>query len=322
MFIVEWLRIGSLLSFNDIDVLIISMVPMAVFIIPMSLIFSTLMVLERLSSESEIIAMKACGVKGRSIFLPIIGLSFVCMVGHMFITTQLGPLSLENMQKRLIQDAPSKIYSILKEREFDNTFKGLIVYIESVNRVDRELNNVYIETTGKQGSIITAESGTLDVASSNIMMRLNKGSMYMDRASLQRYVSFDEYMFTIEADFARELRLRQDKTATQPVLKNLIRDNPDPRWVKEYHNRYAFPVLNLILGFTGIIFGVQKPRSPKYTGFIVGIGTILGYYMAFLFADRLVKGDIMDPCLGAWVPNMIFLGVIGTLLIWRRSNIS
>lgn len=320
MLVVEWIRIGRFISLRELDVLFYAMVPMAIFIIPMALLFSVLMVLERLSTESEIIAMKACGVRNHTLYLPIIVLSIVCMAGHMAVSTYLGPLSMGRIQARLMEKAPEKIYAFLKEREFDDTFKGIIIYIESINQVQRELKGVFIETQGKDPSIITADTGTIDISPSGIMMRLINGSIFTKNTAATRYITFEEYVFSLEANLGRQLRIRTYETATQGSLRQLIRENPAPKWVKEYHNRFSFPVLNVILGLIGISFGIQRPRSPRFTGFIVGISTIMGYYLAFIFADRLVKGGLLDPVVGAWLPNMIFCGVLVAIGVSRRYH--
>ncbi|MDT8271930.1 MAG: LptF/LptG family permease, partial [Desulfomonilia bacterium] len=123
-------------------------------------------------------------------------------------------------------------------------------------------------------------------------------------------------------NLARELRIRTYDTATQPQLRIMISEDPRPRMIKEYHNRFAFPVLNIILALIGITFGIQKPRTPKFTGFIAGLGTIMGYYLVFVFADRLVKGGVLDPVLGAWLPNTAFGIVLLLVVVWRRSPLA
>ncbi|MGC9323236.1 MAG: LptF/LptG family permease [Desulfomonilia bacterium] len=320
MIIVEWVRIGSAITLQDIDILLLVLVPMSIFVLPMALLFSVLIVLERFSSDSEIIAMKACGVSVRTISAPVILLSFACMIIHLIMATYAGPVSMKQIQERLLDAAPQKIYAFLSEREFDNTFNDLIFYVESVNQTQRELTTVFLETTGKDRTIITAEKGFLDVSPSGIMMRLMHGSMYMDTGSSTRYLSFDEYVFSLEANLARELRIRTYETATQAELKAMLSQDSTPKMVKEYHNRFAFPVLNIILGLIGITFGIQKPRTPRFTGFVAGLGTIVGYYLVFVFGDRLVKGGVLDPIFGAWLPNAVFCTVLILIWVWRRSR--
>lgn len=320
VFIVELIKIGRVISLNDFDIFALALIPMAVFVLPMALIFSVLMVLERLSVESEIIAMQACGTPVRKLYTPVLFLSVVCMLLHLSISTYVGPLSMQRIQERLISKAPERVYSFLKEREFINTFKGITLYIESVNQKEKRLGNVFIETKGRGGSVIAAEKGTLQARPSGILMRLSDGSVFMESKQSLRYMTFDEYAFFLEADFRREMRLRSMDSLTLGELKGRIMEDRQPKLVKEYYNRFAFPLLNIILAVVGLQFGIQRPRSPRHTGMVVGFGTILSYYLAFLMADRLVKGGTLNPVLGAWLPNLIFCLLIA--MVWAITRFS
>jgi lipopolysaccharide export system permease protein len=318
MLIIQWITFGKALSLSDIDVLLLAMIPLSSLMIPMGLLFTILIVLEKLSTESEIIAMKACGVKSYTIYSPIIFMSLSAMLLHLLISTNLGPLALKTVQTRLIQGASQKIFSFLKEREFDDSFKGLIVYVESVNPRKKEFKNVFIETSGNERSVITAERGTIDVNKGSIIMELKKGSVFMNTNLADRYLTFDEYRFSLDADFRSQLRIKNYESASQSEFRALLRENPDPQRMKEYYNRISFPVLDLILGLVGISFGIVRPRSPRSTGFIVGICTIVVYYFQFSLADRLVRAEIMAPLLGAWLPDLFFALVLCVVVLARK----
>ncbi len=320
MLIVQLIQVGGFLSLKEADILFLSMVPMTAFVLPMSLVFSTLLVLEKFSSESEIIAMKACGVRSRHIFAPIILLAVAAMILHISITTFLGPMSMKSIQGRLVQIAPQRVFSFLKEREFDNSFKDVIIYVESVNQKARQFKGAFIETSGKDRAVITAEKGTLEATPGTIMMKLHNGSIFMSSKSIDRYLTFDQYAFALETDASNQFSIKRFDTATQEEFRDLLKmKHNDPKLLKEYYNRVAFPVLNLILALVGISFGIVSPRSPRFTGFIVGIGTIVGYYLVYVLADRAVKGGLVSPFFGAWMPNTAFC--IMLLAVWGRRKI-
>ncbi|HVN71317.1 MAG TPA: LptF/LptG family permease, partial [Desulfomonilia bacterium] len=255
MLIVQWIQIGNILSMRDINLLFLAMVPMSVFVIPMGLLLSVLLVLEKLSAESEIIAMKACGVKSRHIYTPIIIFSIIATMSHGLISTYFGPISMKRIESQLLKDAPDRIISFLNEREFEDTFKGLIVYVESINPKDKELKNVFIETTGDERSVITSEKGTLKAAHGTITMNLKNGSLFMSSKLADRYVTFGEYIFSLDADLSSRINIKSFDTATQSEFRQLIKEKPSPKEIKEYHSRIAFPILNIILGLVGISFG-------------------------------------------------------------------
>jgi lipopolysaccharide export system permease protein len=314
MLIVQWVQMGRFISLKDADLMLLAFVPLGRFIVPMAFLFSILIMLERLSSDSEIIALKASGVRSRSINMPIIWFSVLCMIINLLISTWIGPLSMETIQKRLVQEAPQKIYSFIKERDFDDSFKGMTFYVGSVDQKEKRLKQIFIESKGDTPYVVTAEKGEVGMGASQVVLKLYNGSLFMQKDKVIRYITFDEYDFVLNFNLTRELGIKTWETASQYKLKELITKEPDPKWIKEYYNRYSFPVLSLILGFVGITFGYRKPRASKYGGFIIGISAVIGYYFVFITTDRLVKSEMIEPLLGAWIPNIVFCAII--CMVW------
>ena len=317
MLIVQWVQMGKFISLEDADLMLLAFVPLGRFVVPMAFLFSILIILERLSSDSEIVALKACGVKSRTINMPIIWFSVFCMIINLIISTWLGPLSMETIQKRLVEEAPKKIYSFIKERDFDDSFRGITFYVGSVDQKNKRLKQIFIESKGSTPYVVTAEKGEVGMGASQVVLKLYNGSLFMQKDKVMRYITFDEYDFVLNFNLTRELGIKTWETASQPKLKELITKDPDPKWIKEYYNRYSFPVLSLILGFVGITFGYRKPRASKYGGFIIGISAVIAYYFVFIMTDRLVKVDRIEPVLGAWIPNIVFCAVICFVWIVR-----
>ncbi len=320
MFIVQWIKLSSVLSSKDINIFFLVMLPMAAIIIPMSLLFAILMALEKLCGDSEIIALQACGIRNRVWARPIMGFAFVCMLVHMSISTFLGPMAMRSIQQQLRSDAPSKIFSYIKERDFDDTFKDLIVYVNSVDRQHETLHGVYIESEAGEHTVITASIGKIGVISSSIMMWLQSGSLYQESDDTVRHIAFDEYIFSLEMDTGEQMDISSYDVLTQPEMKEMVTKVPFPSWVKEYYDRYTFPLINIIVALMALTFGIQHPRSPKFTGFIVGISTIMGYYLTYIMADRLVRGMVIKPLIGAWLPNMIFVVLLLATWGWRSRR--
>lgn len=314
MLIVQWVQMGKFISLEDADLMLLAFVPLGRFVVPMAFLFSVLIMLERLSSDSEVIAMRACGVKNFNINMPVIWFSIFCTIVSLLISTWLGPLSMEIIQKRIVQDAPRKIYAFIKEREFDDSFRGITFYVGSVDQKNKTLKQIFIESKDSTPYVVTADKGVIDMGASQVVLKLFSGSMFMEKNKTMRYITFDEYDFVMNFNLTRELGIKTWETASSPKLKELITKDPDPKWIKEYYNRYSFPVINLVLGLIGITFGFRKPRSSKYVGFIIGITAVLAYYFVFIMTDRLVKVDKIDPLIGAWIPNIVFLLII--ILVW------
>jgi len=325
MGIVQGVKFGGFIGLKDIDLFILALVPMTAFVLPMALLFSILIVLERLSSESEMIAIQACGVRKPHWASVLIGLSVLCALLQIQIATEWGPRSLRTIQERLKATAPSKVFALLQERDFNDSFKNLVVYVETIDRRRETLHGVYIETKrdneakGDKQAVITAEAGKISLVNGAIVMLLKNGSVFQQTDKALRHLSFGEYRFKLEVASGKDHSIRKQQAATQPELRRMIAGSPDyTTWVKEYYDRYSFSLLNIIVAMMAVTFGVQRPRTPKYTGFVTGIASVIGYYLVEVFSDKMVRGELLDPFLGSWLPDFTFAIILITVWLMRR----
>jgi lipopolysaccharide export system permease protein len=100
-----------------------------VFTIPMAVLLSILLAFSRLSTDSEITAFKASGISLYQLFLPVI----VFSISAYLVTTFLVLVSLKSgFLKHPLCVAQSRRGIEIKERVFDDTFDGLVVYVDRV----------------------------------------------------------------------------------------------------------------------------------------------------------------------------------------------
>src|SRR5437773_1153142 len=71
--------------------LYLSLPNIVVLTVPMSLLFGTLIAFGRLSSDSEIIAMRASGIAARTVFRPVFLFSFVAFLLNLYLMNVLLP---------------------------------------------------------------------------------------------------------------------------------------------------------------------------------------------------------------------------------------
>ncbi|HOM29802.1 MAG TPA: LptF/LptG family permease [Deltaproteobacteria bacterium] len=318
MFAVQWMRLGRALGIGDVDILLLTLVPLSTFVIPMSLLFTVLLVLEKLSVDSEIVAMRASGVRDTLLFMPIVVFSLCLALVHLAVSTTIGPLAMKAVHGDLMRSAPRKMLAFFKEREFNDRFRDLVLYVESVNQRKRQLKGVFLEGSKPGRFVVSARRGNVEIDGTRVTLILKEGGMFSSAGDADRYLTFDEYSFTLQADLEGMLRIKSYDTATQGEFRRLIEQDPSPKRVREYHNRYAFPVINILLAAIGIVFGVQNPRSPRYTGFLIGMATIVAYYLSNVMSARLVAARVMDPVLGAWLADICFATFLVLVVSFRR----
>ncbi len=103
------------------------------FSMPISTLFAALLLFGRLSMDSEISAMKSCGISLWRLVAPLILLSILFSGVCVYINSEVAPEA-KYANKRLLRDAGVEApISLLEEGRFINDFPGLMIYVGRKN---------------------------------------------------------------------------------------------------------------------------------------------------------------------------------------------
>jgi lipopolysaccharide export system permease protein len=224
--------------------------------------------------------------------------------------------------------AQSKADIEIKERVFDDTFNGLVVYVDKVPVQGKRMEGILISDEREQGKPITifAKEGflTTDPKSQEVILTLRNGDIHRMEQQTHTYqnIKFDTYDLKLElaetfTSIARKLRDREmsidDIKAKIEEIEKIGRD-PTPLKV-ELHKRFAFPFACIVFGLIGVPLGIQPRRSGRSYGFVFSILIILAYYIFLTACEILALGHTLPPFLAGWAPNFLFAGLGIYLLI-------
>ena len=114
--------------------------------IPFSfLIALTIFVIKHLQNN-EFLILWTAGIKKIQVVHVFFISSFSAMIIYLFFTTFLTPLSFNKSRSLLSQEEYNSILPTLKTQEFNDTFKGLIFFVEK--KVNNQLQNVFLQDKG------------------------------------------------------------------------------------------------------------------------------------------------------------------------------
>ena len=83
--------------------------------------------------------------------------------------------------------------------------------------------------------------------------------------------------------------------------------------------KVSLPFSCLIFGMVGAPLGLRSPRSGKVGGLVWALPIMLGYYVIYMTMSNAAAGGAVPPILAAWLPNIIGL-FVGAGLIWKASR--
>ena len=298
------------------------------YIIPMSIMMAVLMALLRMSSDNEIMALKAGGVSIYRLLTPVLifSLSGTLITGYMTIFGV--PLGAERFKTLLFDVATANLKVSLKERTFNDRFKQIMLYINKIDPQSGELHNVLIEdsrTSGVNNTVVARKGKLLGEPKEMVYyLRLFDGTInqmnLQDRSS--HTVNFETYDIRLDLKAALSHRGISKKTPDEMTLSALRSYLKRVKTDKEkyvgaqlkYYKKFSIPVACVAMGLLAMPLGIQARNSKKAFGIGLGLLFFLLYYILLSVGTAFGENGNYPPVVGMWMPNVI-LGGFGIYLL-------
>lgn len=327
------LLIGSGVSLGTVGrLLALSLPHIVVLSIPMSLLFGILIGIGRLSTDSELVAIRASGISLFSLFRPILLLSAIVTALNVWIMLDVMPDGNRQLHRLTVSIATQGLRQEVQPRVPHTGWMNKVLYVFEAPPGEQLWRGVFLADTtpGRDDEVIIAERGrTLTDESGQMVLKLEDTVQHL--VNLQnptdyRALSSEEYTRVLvpvdsEAGLSTrkglrelhfdELRRRIDDPTTPENERNLAK--------VELHKRFSFPAACLVFGLLGLPLGFGKSRSGRSAGFAISLGIILLYYVIFNFGEESARDGTIEPWIAVWLPNVIFLAA-GLFLLARRNR--
>jgi len=329
--------------FLALKVLFFSLPSFLVLSFPMAVLLSTLLAYGKLSSNSELLALKSLGIKTSRIISPAIALSIFMTGLTFYFNDNLVPASNKLAETTLRAGIGS---SFSAEQGKDNImFSRYCSRINASNKptkINTFLTHIFYaswyENNIMQGvtvldfsredfqQILKAKNGKFDKKSSSWIF--SEGSIVsIDPSGQTTNIKFKEYTYPFvegPMELAKVPKDANEMTLKQAIQAEKIYEKTgnlkEVRRIKvRIQEKFTLPFACLVFGLIGSSLGSKSNlRSSKSQGFGLSVILILIYYvMSFIFSSFGVKG-ILPPILAAWLPVLISL--TGGIYLLRKSS--
>lgn len=300
-----------------------------VFIIPMSVMMAVLLTFLKMSSDNEITALKSGGVNLYQLLPPVFIFCFMgCLLTGIMIIYGLpwGKMSLKELT---IDVAKSNIDIGLKERTFNNSFKGVMLYVNKIDMKNKELIDLFIQDERQDAGItVIAPKGKLFSDPEKLLFHLKLFNGHINQVDIDtrsvNSVNFETYDIRLDLKKAVEnagFGPKDEKEMSMAELREFLKGakEKDTRYYSiliEFHKKFSLPFACFALGFLAVPLGVQSKSARKSFG--TGLGLVLFLFYYLLLSAGLVFGEAgkYPPLIGMWVPNIV-TGGIGFFLLSR-----
>ncbi|MBE9216246.1 LptF/LptG family permease [Plectonema cf. radiosum LEGE 06105] len=307
---------------------------------PMSTLLATLMTYSRLSSQSELIALRSCGVSVYRMVATGVCLSFL-VTGLTFVfNEQIAPAAkyqaTQTMRKALNSEQPAfkrenLIYPEYKKVEQKDGSKQRVLarlfYADTFDGKQMKGLTIIDRSQEDFSQILQAESGEWNVKDN--VWDFYDGTIYLisPDSSYRNIVRFERQQLKLPRtalDLAQESRDYGEMNIVQAFeqleLEKLGGDQQKIRKLQvRIQQKMSLPFVCVVFGLVGATMGSIPGRTGSAKSFGISVIIIFGYYLFSFITGGLAQAGVFSPFLGAWFPNFLGLG-IGLFLLARVAR--
>ena len=282
---------------------------------PFSILMATLLTLGLLSRNSEIIAMRSCGVSLLRISLPMLWLGLVASLLLLVNAELFVPISSERMsnieQIAIKKKSPHAVFkrnniwfrsdnTILQAQLFDpqtKVLKGVTIWnldtsMSPVSRTDADtaefgddhwiLQKPVIKTFNTGPGLVTR---TMPSVAVELNLKIDDLRVLDKNADNMSYIKLKEYS------------------------ENLKRGGYEAyRYITLMHAKLSEPFAAFVMVVLGIPFALRNSRSG---GVAIGIGSSIAIGFTYFVINAILlsygHSDVLPPVVAAWGANLIFV---------------
>jgi lipopolysaccharide export system permease protein len=304
--------------------------------LPISLLLATLMVYGRLSSDSEIIALRSVGISVYRLVKPALLLSLIITVMTFILYEFIVPSANYRATYILETNIPKNEdhipnahilypeYEVVEQPNGTQRFrlKGLFY----ADRFDGEkLHNLTVLSWNEThlDQIIVSQFGSWD-QESNLWNFVNGVICLVNYDhSYGKFKSFESQDFLLAKapwDLAQKYRDPQNMNFREigeylGVLR-LSRDRKNLlKYEVEFYKKLIFPFVCVVFALTGSALGIGLKNISKGTSFGICVAIIFNYYLFSFIIEGLGIVGVLTPLMAALLPNTLGLGLGWLLLV-------
>jgi lipopolysaccharide export system permease protein len=317
---------------------------LSAYAVPVAFLFGVLVSVGRLSSDSELTAMRALGVSLGQVAVPFLALALVVSAATAWLLGTVEPQARARL-RRVAADVASR-GAIIEPGTFRRLDReGLrLLFVDA--REDDVLRGVLLADRSRADHPFTVVASRAhfrlepEVARAHLV--LEDGDIHFEpadpNADTYRRIAFGSFDYSFDlGDVVASgpctaspsemptWRVREvlDHFATHDGKPpECARVKTQERYAVQYHRRLALPFAPLVFALLGVALGIRRSRGARSWGMLLCIGLVFAYYALLSFGTFLAEKGTLHAGIALWLPNLAFgATAIPLLLRARRAEL-
>ncbi len=320
--------------FAEVARLVLLSLPwIVVLTLPMAFLVGVLVGLGRLNTDSELVALRSCGVGPAALYRPVLGAAAAASGLVLFLYNVILPPANEALQASMVRVAATSIVNLVAPRTFREPRPGITFFFDRASPDGRAFEGVFLrlgDESEPPNRIIVARSGTLTLEGDRLWLDLFHSTVHeldvadpsRDRTSrneTQRLLLAGDTSVPAGATVRVQRGLRsQNLPELWRAAHTLPASDPNRRlaWV-EIHKKFAIPVACLAFAIVGVPLAQTLRRGGRGGSFALSLAVLLGYYLLLSSGETWAQEGRMGPALAMWLPNILLVALGIAAALWR-----
>jgi LPS export ABC transporter permease LptF len=326
-------RLADLIINKGVDIFSVSklfiflMPALLTYTLPLAVLVAVLLCIGRLSSDNEIIAMRASGVSVlRLIIIPLLTVGLILSLILFIFNDQIIPYAHFASRRTLGSIGIKNPAAAFEAGTFINAFDKYIIFVYRIE--GNKLYQVRIyepQPDNKPCRTIVAKEGEFVSLPEKRMVKLKLIDGTSDEPDLNNPGRF--YKLNFQALFLNLSLAETDKDEIRKKPKDMTFEEIKQKIKKfkasgieifplltDLHKRFALAFSVIIFILLGCGLAMLTRRREKSINFSIAFVVAVIYYLLLLGANALSLQGYLSPTLAMWLPNII-LGAAALLLI-------
>ncbi|MCL6588330.1 MAG: LptF/LptG family permease [Firmicutes bacterium] len=316
------LFIGYRIPMGLMWLLLLDQIPMLLMdVIPAAALFGLIIAAGRLLRDRELDVIRVCGVSIIKATAPVLlGTLFIC-IGAYFWNDLVVTSANYRFQTEVRKLSRREDMPLLKENVVFKGPQNRFIYLNKVQNAKRLILGILIIEAGGSGKwprLISAESGKALQGN----WELYNGVVHEldDDGSIKTELAFEKMTLKMSNDYWSMIGEQKGPTEMRAseLWRQIMLDKKsglnNPVYPVYYHQKYADPIISLILVFMAIPLTFFTSRHNSWLGLVWCFLIIMAYYVLQVVGRNLGTSGVIAPWLAAWFPHFLFCGV-GILML-------
>jgi lipopolysaccharide export LptBFGC system permease protein LptF len=293
--------------------------------LPIAVFFSTIFCMNRLSADSEYIAMRAGGLTKTRILMPFLLVAGLLTFSVYHLNQSVIPKSNKSFKQKINYLTSSGLLAGIKEGQFFTLIPNLTLFANESTKYGRNLKEVFLHLKENEDShkVIFAQRGELvferspETLTEKLTLTLFEGNIIgQSKGKDIEKILFDKYVFPVsQKQFEDQFSIKETMLTSEELKGVLKMTEEEAKKIfnfnkKEFFNaKYEFwnrkngALICFIFCFLGFSLGISGNRGKSKNSGLMGLMCLILYYALYFSLVSVAKKGVLP------IPVAVFLPV-------------